>query len=588
MKPDDCPRDKLADRIADAEERLRNSISQRIERNRAEVARLQQENKLFELRIPPQSSVSMQVAGLSATHAAGHDKSTASVRVKSSVEDSPCASYVDHMAALHGEAACGCESIGQCFSVQYGTVAGVCAEAHATMSGCCATGDIRVQEHQRRAREPGDVAGDDKMAHAPSAARRVDSKKESCATKNAPHPAAGPLVLRMTVEIGDGRTDEVRVRQGDTPDDLAATFCSLHGLGEKARALLTNHIASNLANVSRMCSTRATGATSLIAGGSNIGVLAMVGPTEVESDANLHPSNALATPSQPFLPHNGIAKQHGENIDMSVKVPRAPVTIPAVSQSRMHDGASHIVGAPHEVSLQIGDRDKAYASTASKGTGMSSGDALHNHPLQAELERNEYNSSHFSLSLCNARGDGGCHGSRCNRRSQSAPTSRNGNRAASTASKASPKFPRGTPNTSKSRILSLGTDDANLHRTTRGEVQRLGSARATSAPRGCLMRCSRNQGSDLQICDRSRKLVAMRGARGDVFERLHSEFYALEQRKTAIRSHIDDQELASQYSQAPQLAQVSGTSSPVTIVASHPVDRSRSSLLSLIRRSPKS
>ena len=37
----------------------------------------------------------------------------------------------------------------------------------------------------------------------------------------------------------------------------------------------------------------------------------------------------------------------------------------------------------------------------------------------------------------------------------------------------------------------------------------------------------------------AQKLVAMRGARGDVFERLHSEFCALEQRKTAIRSHID-------------------------------------------------
>ena len=44
----EAPRDKLADRIADAEERLRRSISQRIERNRMELARLQQEQELFD------------------------------------------------------------------------------------------------------------------------------------------------------------------------------------------------------------------------------------------------------------------------------------------------------------------------------------------------------------------------------------------------------------------------------------------------------------------------------------------------------------------------------------------------------------
>ena len=41
-------RDRLADRIADAEDRLRQSIAQRIERNRTELSRLQQEQELFE------------------------------------------------------------------------------------------------------------------------------------------------------------------------------------------------------------------------------------------------------------------------------------------------------------------------------------------------------------------------------------------------------------------------------------------------------------------------------------------------------------------------------------------------------------
>ena len=50
----DAPRDKLADRIADAEERLRQSIAQRIARNRAELARLQHEQVLYESASSPE------------------------------------------------------------------------------------------------------------------------------------------------------------------------------------------------------------------------------------------------------------------------------------------------------------------------------------------------------------------------------------------------------------------------------------------------------------------------------------------------------------------------------------------------------
>ena len=36
------------------------------------------------------------------------------------------------------------------------------------------------------------------------------------------------LLLRMTVEIGDGRVGEVLVHPGDTAASLAAHFCARH------------------------------------------------------------------------------------------------------------------------------------------------------------------------------------------------------------------------------------------------------------------------------------------------------------------------------------------------------------------------
>ena len=73
-------------------------------------------------------------------------------------------------------------------------------------------------------------------------------------------PKEAPLLLRMTVEIGNGRTGEVKVKRGDAPDALAATFCATHGLGERAKALLTDHIATNLADVLRQRASAAANA----------------------------------------------------------------------------------------------------------------------------------------------------------------------------------------------------------------------------------------------------------------------------------------------------------------------------------------
>ena len=54
------------------------------------------------------------------------------------------------------------------------------------------------------------------------------------------------LLLRMTVEIGDGRVGEVLVHPGDTAASLAAHFCARHALAPRAEALLTQHIQTNI------------------------------------------------------------------------------------------------------------------------------------------------------------------------------------------------------------------------------------------------------------------------------------------------------------------------------------------------------
>jgi hypothetical protein len=59
--------------------------------------------------------------------------------------------------------------------------------------------------------------------------------------------AQGKLILIMTVEIGDGRADNIRVHEHSDPAQLAAAFVRQHGLAETVVAPLTEHIRANIA-----------------------------------------------------------------------------------------------------------------------------------------------------------------------------------------------------------------------------------------------------------------------------------------------------------------------------------------------------
>jgi len=63
--------------------------------------------------------------------------------------------------------------------------------------------------------------------------------------------AVRPLLLHMTVDIGDGRTGDVRAYDGDTPEALAAAFCALHGLDDSMQLKLTVYIETHLGEARR-------------------------------------------------------------------------------------------------------------------------------------------------------------------------------------------------------------------------------------------------------------------------------------------------------------------------------------------------
>jgi len=39
-------------------------------------------------------------------------------------------------------------------------------------------------------------------------------------------------LLTLTIEVGEGRTDDILVREGDNPFNLAADFAQKYGIGE--------------------------------------------------------------------------------------------------------------------------------------------------------------------------------------------------------------------------------------------------------------------------------------------------------------------------------------------------------------------
>eukprot|EP00762_Andalucia_godoyi_P006861 ANDGO_00887.mRNA.1 hypothetical protein NAEGRDRAFT_79231 len=57
------------------------------------------------------------------------------------------------------------------------------------------------------------------------------------------------VILIMTVEIGDGRSDQIRIHEDDDPRMLAVQFVQKHGLGEHVVDPLSDHIRANIRNI---------------------------------------------------------------------------------------------------------------------------------------------------------------------------------------------------------------------------------------------------------------------------------------------------------------------------------------------------
>ena len=159
MATSERERRMFSDRISDAEERLRQSISQRIDRNRTELARLQAEQVVFEA----ESSRAQQSADVS-------------------------------------------------------SVAVTTTDPHAT-SSMLRQEKKGVQEVS--AREPASASQTPLAGH--------KAAESSCQSSSVSTPV---LLLRMTVEIGDGRVGEIEVHRGEEPEMLAVAFCHRHSLPE--------------------------------------------------------------------------------------------------------------------------------------------------------------------------------------------------------------------------------------------------------------------------------------------------------------------------------------------------------------------
>ena len=188
-------RGTIATRIGEAEERLRSSIAARINRNRAELARLQADEAEFaqclgsRVSSPGAPTPTGGTSALSPLSSAKKQSMLAKEAGSTAKQEA-----LNEAIAAHSKAAAGARTPPT-------------APASATRLGLAEGGG----------REEGD--------------------------------GGAPLLLRMTVEIGDGRVGTVEVNMGDTYEELAADFCQKHGLGAKAHQLLTRHIAANVGEV---------------------------------------------------------------------------------------------------------------------------------------------------------------------------------------------------------------------------------------------------------------------------------------------------------------------------------------------------
>ena len=55
-----------------------------------------------------------------------------------------------------------------------------------------------------------------------------------------------PVLLVTTVDIGDGQSGKIEVREGDDPVDAARAFCRRYGLPESIVGPLSLHILENI------------------------------------------------------------------------------------------------------------------------------------------------------------------------------------------------------------------------------------------------------------------------------------------------------------------------------------------------------
>ena len=61
-----------------------------------------------------------------------------------------------------------------------------------------------------------------------------------------------PTVLVTTVDIGEGRTGRIELREGDEPVQAAIAFCQQYGLPESIVEPLALHIQDNMDRASEM------------------------------------------------------------------------------------------------------------------------------------------------------------------------------------------------------------------------------------------------------------------------------------------------------------------------------------------------
>jgi hypothetical protein len=64
-----------------------------------------------------------------------------------------------------------------------------------------------------------------------------------------------PVILIMTVDIGDGRIGTIEVHSNDDPLELAKAFCAFHSLGDHVHAPLAQHITNSLRQLPSASST---------------------------------------------------------------------------------------------------------------------------------------------------------------------------------------------------------------------------------------------------------------------------------------------------------------------------------------------